>query len=173
MAPWCVLRRGDTIFIYYGGMSHSHATGSPGAIGLATLPADRFVSFHPLYSGRQRKTGTKGDANARSLEATLETRALQAPAGRLLVNAAVGAEGTLQVEALDAGGAPLAGFAASDCELRRHDDLRYEVRWGGRTLDNLRARGAAFRLRFRMLGDVNLYAIQVAAEPAAIGRITQ
>ena len=162
MAPWCVLIRDNTVYVYYGGMSNPHATGSPGSIGLATLPVDRFVSFHPLYAESQRKTGTKEDAGLKNLEGILETRLVQWPSGRLLVNATVAESGVLQVEALDAAGSVVEGFGAKECALRRYDDLRYEVRWGGKTLNALRAQNTEGRLRFRMSGQVHLFAFQVA-----------
>ena len=147
MQSW--VQKDDKIHFYFLGSSNAHATGSPGAVGLATLDADRFVAVEPLFS---KDIGL------------IETKALQGEGSRLLVNAAM-ADGKLQLEGLDGGGAPIPGFEAANCLLVRHDELRYEVRWRSPTgivsVHELAARSTAFRLRFLLQGNVKLFAFQI------------
>ena len=146
MQSWVL--KDDKIHFYFLGSSNAHATGSPGALGLATLDADRFVAVEPLFS---KDPGF------------LETKALKGEGRRLLVNAAM-AGGKLQLEGLDGSGTLISGFEAGNCLLARHDDLRYEVRWRSSTgtvgLQELAARSTAFRLRFLLEGNVKLFAFQ-------------
>jgi hypothetical protein len=148
MQSWVL--KDNKIFLYYTGCPYSHATGSPGAAGLATLPADRFLAVEPLFA---KEAGI------------LETKPLTCQGGRLLANASL-AGGQLQIEAMDHNGATVAGYEAGNCVLRRNDDLRYEVVWrtasGTVGLRDLLARSASFRLRFVLHGDARLFAFQVA-----------
>ncbi len=97
-----ILRRGDELFIYYGGVNGAHRLpGQPqperkhrGAIGLVNVPRDRFVSL---------------DAEE---EGTLVTKPFTLPAGTLHLNVdATG--GQVHVALCDAHGQPLPDPAAS------------------------------------------------------------
>jgi predicted choloylglycine hydrolase len=135
----------DQVYIYYSASETRHGSGSWGkpGIGLATLPADRFVAL------RQKE-----DKNA----GILETPLLQLPKGQLLINANLNG-GSLQVELLDAKGKGIPGFERSNSKLAKHDNLRYKVDWGenaGRIPDQPVA------LRF-ILNKAELFAFQVKA----------
>ena len=129
----------DSIWIYYGGWNgpygieeHVDAVqrGEPieRAVGLATLPLDRFVSMR-----------------AAAHTGTLTTRVLLIPGGKLKINADVQAD--LAVEILDPEGRRLPGYGVSECEEVRGDGLSLAVRWRGHAdLDELR--GKKVRLRF-------------------------
>ncbi len=116
-------------------------------IGLATLPADRFVSLRP----------ENWAANG-----VLETHPLQFSGRNLLVNANLSV-GKMQVEVLDKDGKVLPGFAAEQSELTVNDPLRYRVTWKAdgaeRTLGDVPAEnGRALRFLVR---DGDFYAFQV------------
>ena len=148
MQSWVV--NDDKIYFYYLGCSHPHATTSPGAVGLATLPADRFLAIEPLFADQP---------------GMLETKPLTSEGRKLLLNASCN-QGRLQVEVLDAQGATIAGYEADKCILLPHDGLRSEVGWrtssGTASLRDIVARSAPFRLRFVLQGDARLFAFQIA-----------
>jgi len=107
----------DEIVLYYGGISKGHgASGSRRAIGMATLPLDRFVSY--------RSTGSGGTVTTAPLTVTDED---------LLVNAdptVGGADGSVRVELLrpDAD-IPLRGYDREACVPIESDGLRNRVQW--------------------------------------------
>jgi hypothetical protein len=123
-----MLVKDDLVYIYYFGCKFFHGearknpnheiTGPrPFGIGLATLPADRFVSLRP--------------DNAEQ-EAVVQTRPLRLSGKDLLVNADLGADhaaDSLRVELRDAKGNPLPGFGAAASVLVRHDKLRHRIVW--------------------------------------------
>ena len=122
----------------------------PFSLGLATLPADRFVSLRPVNF---------------EAEGTLQTKPLlfsgkcDKSVKNLLVNADV-EPGELQVELLDAHRKVLPGFGRQDSKLVRHDKLRYSVRWrGGKTLRRAPL-DQPLSLRF-ILRNGDLFAFQV------------
>lgn len=147
MQNWAI--KDDIIYIYYLGSSNPHATGSPGAIGLATLPVDRFVSVEPLFASKKGK---------------LETISLKCDRGELLINAHI-AGGVIEIEVLDAENKIIKGYDAKSTLLTKYDALRYSVSWsdqnGNRSLNDVLKRGAVFRLRFLLDGQVQLFAFQV------------
>ena len=139
----------DVVHIYYSSTNTRHGSGDWGkpGIGLATLPADRFVAL------RQR------DSNS---EAVLETRPLRFDGSALLVNADV-QPGELQVELLDKDGQVLTGFNREACRLTKHDKLRQRVSWVQKEHQKTIDHAAGFQpvaLRFILKGGA-LYAFQV------------
>ena len=116
----------DEVRLYYSGTNGRHGEGktpegkaaaskSRSGIGLATLPAERFVAVRPADGGAA---------------AVLETKALRFSGEDLLVNAALGdSPDQMRVDVLDAGGGPIGGCGADICRLIAHDKLRYRVIW--------------------------------------------
>ena len=144
-----LLVKDDEIRIYYTGVTRRHGAGrgAPRGIGLATLPADRFVALMP------RSPSAKG---------ILHTKRFSASGKDLRVNADVTAD-DLQVELLDAKGRVLEGFGRDRCRLVRCDELRYRATWrdGARTRTWADApKDRSVSLRF-ILGEGKLYAFQV------------
>ena len=149
-----LVRKGDTLYIYYSGFLRKH--GQKGGetrtdrvqIGLATLPADRFVALRQVRADRP---------------GVLPTRSMTFEGGDLLVNADAG-PGDLQVEVLDAKGRAMAGFERGQSRLVRRDRLRYEVVWANsaarRSLRDAAA-GGPLALRF-YVNKGSLYAFQIA-----------
>jgi hypothetical protein len=106
----------NQIRIYYTGVSRRHGEGwGETAIGLATLPADRFVGIAPEDS---------------SEPAIVETRLIFSDGSKLLINAEVGEE-DVQVELVDRDGSILPGYGRGKTRLARADPLRYRVSWVG------------------------------------------
>lgn len=135
--------RDDTVYVYYTGTNLLHGEGrsTPGlkaryGIGLATLPADRFVALRP------DPTGSEG---------LLQTRPFQTRSSRLLVNAQVD-PADLEVELCDAAGNVLPGLGRHLSRLAARDRLRYEVQWESsvatRSLGDALKSQAAICLRF-------------------------
>ena len=162
--PWDLLAypsttmfvRNDTVHIYYTGINIWHGESRRGkgvpyrrSIGLATLPADRFVALTPA-----------GDA-----EGVLVTKSFLPPAGDLLVNAELRDPGDLSVELLDARGAVLKGFDRRHCRLTPADKLRYRVHWnhGEGVIHSWSdaVRREARALRFILRGRAQFYAFQL------------
>jgi len=150
-----LVKRNDRIHIYYTGSNLRHGEGRIDptgpwrhGIGLATLPADRFVGLRPSDPGR---------------EGILQTPMLKLANGRLTANAQIGNESELRVAVLDERGQPVEGFDQDQCRLIRHDSLRYRVVWGRepsmRELSDLRP-GVPAALRFALSGG-ELFAFQV------------
>ena len=106
--------KNDQIYIYYSGSDTRHGEdwGKMG-IGLATLPADRFVAL------------TLQDE---STEGILETRPLHIKGKNLIVNAEI-SENDLQAELIDVEGNVIAGFGRRNTRLIQHDSLRYRIVW--------------------------------------------
>ena len=94
--------------------------GPESMIGVATLPADRFLALEPQNPARP---------------GVLDTPPVRFEGRDLLVNAEV-EPGDLQVELMDEQGpvvqfqtVPLVGFEREHSKLVRHDDMRYRVVW--------------------------------------------
>ena len=139
----------DVVHIYYSASDTRHGSGSWGTpgVGLATLPADRFVAL------RLRNPAEVG---------VLETPLLKFSGTTLLVNAKV-EEADLHVELLDSTGAVMQGFGRSNSRLVTHDTLRYRVVWDShgeeKCLGNVPG-SQAIALRF-ILNKGALYAFQI------------
>jgi len=142
----------DLVYIYYTGSDTRHGIsyGNVG-IGLATLPADRFVALTP-------EDPTE--------EGILETVLLTTRGHDLLVNAGID-PGELLVEVLAENGTVMAGFDRDHCRLSVQDSLRYRVFWqeGERTLSLSDLVNMHFSLRFVLSGDGKLYSFQTTPVP--------
>ena len=127
-------RKDDTLYFYYNGRAQKHGAvrqmleqgmkvevpTPEGSIGVATLPADRFVALQPIDSANP---------------GVLDTPPVRFTGRDLLVNAEVD-PADLQVELIAEQGplvqyqsAPVPGFEREHAALIRHDDLRYRVVW--------------------------------------------
>ncbi|MEZ6047817.1 MAG: hypothetical protein R3C11_20025 [Planctomycetaceae bacterium] len=120
--PTNMLIKDDTINIYYFGADRYHGEGRhPDSkkgkinygIGLATLPADRFVALQPYDWLRP---------------GTVETKPLKINGSQLLINADVPAD-NLKVELANEDGEPLTGFDLELSIAEREDELRYRITW--------------------------------------------
>jgi hypothetical protein len=137
----------DQHWIYYGGANERHGTTDVSfnrqhAIGVATLPLDRFIGVQ---------------ANAQP--GIIETKPFQLVASGLQLNLDA-QQGALQVEVLDDNGNPISGFAKSDSEsLSNVDGLRLQPQWNQHDDLSLLV-GQTIRLRFYLQG-ATLYAFQV------------
>jgi hypothetical protein len=146
-APGSPIRHGDELRFYYSGRPDTHSrvfpagvtwTGRAGAIGLATLRLDGFVS-------------ADGDASG----GWLLTRPLMLSGERLFVNANA-TDGGLVVEVLDEHGHLIEPFSCDSFQTIDQDLVRAECRWDGpASLASLQ--GAPVRLRFHLHG-ASLYA---------------
>jgi len=140
-----IITRQDRHWIYYTGFRERHwQFGVPqkSAIGLATLPLDRFVGI--------RADKEMGIATTRPFKLF----------GRTLTLNVAASEGDISVEVLDQKGVPINGFSEKNCRaLENVDSLRAPVNWTGlRGLAGLE--GQTIRLRFR-LRNAALFAFQV------------
>jgi hypothetical protein len=80
--------------------------------------------------------------------------------GRLVLNYATSAAGSVQVEVQDAGGRPLPGFAAADMPPLYGDELDATVRWKkGSDLSALKGQTVQLRVRLK---DADLFALRFA-----------
>jgi len=132
---------GDRMLFYYSGWKKEHsASDNEAAIGLATLPVDRFVAVEPI---EQR--------------GSLTTKPFTMKGEQLRVNADA-ADGELRVEVLDEQSRPISGCNAASCEPISADALRAEVKWRGGSLRELK--GQKIHLRFQ-LTRAKLFAFQV------------
>jgi hypothetical protein len=155
----------DVMYFYYSGMRFRHRRGMEEkqddlgkrwnfAVGVATLPAERFLAFV------QREPGKDG---------ILETPPVRFEGTDLLVNADCEPD-DLDVELVDEQGyavqhqsGPVPGFERDRCRLIRRDALRYRVVWeqDGKTRTITDARPhQPFVLRF-ILGRGSLFAFQI------------
>jgi len=137
-----IVTRGDEHWIYYCGMNErifNFKNHERSYVGLAKLPLDRFIG---LVAGQEF--------------GTVVTKPFRLEGDRLQLN--VDAKlGELQVEVLDAGGHPIAGYGGDDAMTYRNvDELRLSPRWSKQLPE---IRGRDIRLRFR-LRNAGLYAFQ-------------
>ena len=130
------IRVGDELWFYYGGRDTTHNTRPGiGAIGLATLPIDRFVALQATDKGE------------------VLTRPLSGSLGTLHVNA--NAEGgSLRVEVTDSEGTPIRGYDRQACHVLTADSLNHAVHWDEAA--QLEPSSAPVRLRF-IFSDAKLY----------------
>lgn len=137
---------GDEWWIYYAGFdgSHDDPGGRTGAIGLAIVRKEGFVS--------QRGPKTGG---------VVCTRSLRWPGGSLLVNADARA-GELKVRVSDESRKPVRGYDYDDMPAFTGDSVAHEVKWDGGSLDALK--GRVIRLEFQ-LRDADLYTFRARGEP--------
>ena len=106
---------GETLRVYYGAFDATHGfQRGDGAIGLATLRKDGFVSLD---------AGSEGGA--------VTTRLLLGLEGELRLNANAGG-GEIRVEVLDGEGRILPGYGRAECLPMTEDSVDFAVRWRGR-----------------------------------------
>jgi len=133
---------GDELRLYYGAWRKEHSAGSEndGAIGLATLRLDGFVSL--------KATDRCG---------TIVTKPFNLQGRSLQVNADAD-KGELRVEILDQTGKQIEGFAAADCRPITRYGLRHNVTWSAKKqLGDLK--GKTIRLMF-VVKDAELYSFR-------------
>ena len=129
---------GDEWWFYYAGFdgSHDDPAHRKGAIGLATLRKEGFISQHAPRTG-----------------GVVCTRAIRWPGGALSVNADA-REGELRVRVSDELRKPARGFNYDDMAAFTGDSVAHEVKWGGRSLDEFK--GKVIRLEF-LLKEADLF----------------
>ena len=132
---------GNRMFFYYSGWKKGHdAKDNEAAIGLATLPLDRFVAIKP-----QKRRGS------------LTTKPFVVEGEQLQVNANASG-GELRIAVLTEQGDPVPCYDTASCEPITTDELQASVNWGDRSLKALK--GKTIRLRFQ-LEQAELFAFQV------------
>ena len=120
---------GETLRVFYGAFDATHGfQRGDGAIGLATLRKDGFVSLD---------AGSEGGVVA--------TRLLLGLEGELRINANAGG-GEIRVEVLDGEGRVLPGYGRDECWPMTEDSVDFAVRWKAR--DELPDSSEPRRLRF-------------------------
>ena len=142
----------DTIYVYYTGTNVRHGdktSKSDWAIGLATLPADRFVALKPKSPGK---------------EAIVETHPLRFEGDTLIINAN-GRERRSQGRGAHGRGEAIPGFDRNACKLIPRDNLRSRVTWtcssGDQSLGRARIGNKPFRLRFILSDHAELFSFAV------------
>ena len=145
---------GDEIWIYYAGFSGLHwaikrGELQGGAVGLAKLRLDGFISIDPGGSG------------------TLTTKLLTTSGDCLIVNANA-RYGLVRVEVLDADGKPIEGFSKDDADPITDDSIRHTVTWNGSS-DVKSLKGKTFALKF-YLERGKLYSFVFRAGQAESGK---
>ncbi|MBP87606.1 MAG: hypothetical protein CMJ64_12925 [Planctomycetaceae bacterium] len=148
-----IVTHDDKHWLYYHGSNERHGTAElkpavwfekDEAIGLATLPLDRFVSLH-----------------AGDVQGTLVTKPFRLAGEALQVNVDA-KDGELAVDVLDARGKPIVGYSGKQSQTSKGvDDLRLSPRWQQHA-DLSALIGKTVRLRFRMR-NADIYAFQVTA----------
>jgi hypothetical protein len=138
----------DQHWIYYCGANERHGTEQvrfdrSHAIGLATLPLDRFYGLH-----------------AGNEPGIVETRPFLVTGDQLLINVDA-SQGSVAAEVLDEFEKPIPGYTYGDiAEANNIDELRWQPRWkSGAGIASLK--GRVIRLRIH-LQDATLYAFQIA-----------
>ena len=135
----------DQHWLYYTGWPNGHMRHPylP-AIGLATLPLDRFVYLEPW---KMKDAGW------------IVTKPFKLEGDQLELNADA-SEGSIGVEILDGDGNPLPGFTRADCELlAKVDGIRLRPHWKGK--ENMKSIvGQTVRLKI-FLDRAQLFAFQI------------
>lgn len=135
---------GDEWWIYYSGWDGPHGTPDrTGGIGLAKIRKEGFASLRGPQGG-----------------GVVVTRRLIWPGGPLLVNADA-RKGELKVRVSDMKRRPIEGFDYGQSDVFTGDAIRTEIRWQGRSLDELK--GRELRLEFQ-LRDADLYTFLAGAQ---------
>jgi len=137
---------GDAVFIYYSGNRGGHSAAAETntrKVGLAKVRKDRFASIAADGEGMVEVYHGK-------------------PEGReLVVNARAAADGVVRVEAREASGKVIPGFAAGDCGPIAGDGVRLAAGWGNKSWTDL-PKSANIVLRFHLKkAEVFAYEIEV------------
>ncbi len=137
--------RNDVMEFYYGAWDGNHDSRSRNAaIGLATLPLNRFVAVET----------TAGIG-------TLQTKPQQITHRFLDLNANI-RNGRVRVALVDATGSAIEGFSLSDCDSITGDSLRHRLSWRGQSdLTHLAGRQAS--MLFEISGNAQLFAVHNSA----------
>jgi len=108
----------DELIAYYSASTNTHGNSSNEyyTIARASWPLDRLVA---MEAGQD--------------EAVLETKLLDVPKGKLIINADAKG-GYVTAEVLDAHGQVQPGFSSDKCLYMVKDSLRYNLRWEGKDL---------------------------------------
>ena len=99
-----------------------------------------------------------GSVHAKSVEGTMTTRPFVFDGKELSLNVSTAAAGSVQVEILDANGAPVSGFTAADCDYFYGDSLDWRVTWHEKA-DLSALAGQTISLRF-VLREADLYSLK-------------
>jgi hypothetical protein len=142
-----IVTHADKHWIYYAGGNERHGTEETRfdrqhAIGLATLPLDRFVSL-----AASEKPGS------------VVTRPFKLEGDKLLVNVDASA-GNVSIEVLDEAGRPIAAYSGkAAARAARVNELRWQPRWKDKA-DLSLLKNQTIRLKFTLVS-AELYAFQV------------
>ena len=144
-----MLKVGNEIYQYYGGLKFTHAVGAinepgdapRGAFRRVVQRLDGFMSADAPYGG-----------------GGFTTPPITFSGNRLVLNINASAAGTAKVAILDPEGKPFRGFGLDDCDLIGRNRIRKLVTWGGNP-DLSRLRGETTRLKFEMRA-AKLYSFQ-------------
>lgn len=130
------LNVGDQTYIYYGSWDPSLGQIVPGAIGLSTLPRDRFGSLSTRLPG----------------EASFSTVVLTRPSPKagLSINAdGLGDTAELRIELIDKLGRPIPGYSGPAAAHLRQSGLAQSILWPRTGTANLPHQPFRLRLRFQ------------------------
>jgi hypothetical protein len=154
---------GDRLHFYCSGRQGYPGSQLPGvcSTGLATLRRDGFASMEWIPGETKVRARIDGESDG-----VLVTRPLRFNGKYLFVNADV-QDGELRVEALDQAGAPIAGFARTDCNPVTGNATKLAVTWQRGSIDSLA--GQAVRLRFVMTRG-RLYSFWISPWPSGESR---
>ena len=139
-----IVRRGDEILQFYGGMDHLHGDTEnrrAGAICALSQRLDGFVSADAAYTGGE-----------------IMTPPLVFEGGRLELNVNTSALGEVRVALLDAQGEAIDGYSDADCDPIHGNYIRRVVTWQGSS-DVSKLAGQPVRLHF-VMRSAKLYAFQ-------------
>jgi hypothetical protein len=137
--------------------------------GLVRLPGDAreysVYATEAYYKGpdsRVRRFTFRVDgfvsARATAGGGELLTKPLKFAGDKLVLNYAASSQGSVRVEIQDAAGVPISGFAMSDCQPLRGDEIEQTVVWR-EAPDLSRLAGKPIRLRFK-LQNADLFSLQ-------------
>jgi hypothetical protein len=135
--------KGNEWWIYYSGWDGPHGSRERNAaIGLATMPKERFVSLHGPRDGG----------------GVVVTRLMRWPGGNLVVNADA-SMGVMRVRVSDVDRKPLPGFDYHDCLDFTGDSVAKKIQWENQSMTQL----VEEEIRFEFfLENAHLYAFRAA-----------
>lgn len=125
---------------------------------------DAEMSLYHARSGHRYTLRTDGfvSVQAGAAEGELATKPLRFAGGQLVLNVSTSAAGSVQVEIQNADGAPVAGFALTDCPPIVGDAIEHAVRWRGDP-DLAGLAGKPVRLRF-VMKEADLFSFRFRAK---------